>query len=90
MTACGFGKIALVERDRVYLRKSAVHAVDGVGVWIRLVRSGGRWVNISHHAVAGRNHRRGQRLLQLLLLLSVLGASVLEPNLRTHPRRIFI
>lgn len=38
-------------------------------------------LDVAHHAVAGRYHRWGQRLLQLLLLLAVLGASILEPYL---------
>lgn len=37
---------------------------------------------VPHHAVARGDHRRCQRLLQLLLLLAVFGASILKPNLQ--------
>ena len=32
----------------------ATHGVDGVGRGVR-ISSGGRWVNVAHHAVACRN-----------------------------------
>ena len=66
----------------VHLRV-ARHVVDahvgrgGVGG----VGSRGGWVHVAHHAVAGRDDGR-QGLGQLLLLLPVLGASVLEPHLQ--------
>ena len=66
----------------VHLRV-ARHVVDahvgrgGVGG----VGSRGGWVHVAHHGVARRDDGR-QGLGQLLLLLPVLGASVLEPHLQ--------
>lgn len=39
-------------------------------------------LDVAHHTVAGWDHRRCQRLLQLFLLLAVLGAPVLKPDLQ--------
>lgn len=71
---------------RNYLRMVSVH---GVRMWVTLVRSGRRRVDVPHHgrAVASGQHSgRGQSLLQLFLLLSVLGPPVLKPYLRARAR----
>ena len=53
--------------------------VAGGGVVVRALR---RLVNVAHHGLLVRGQDgTGQRLLQLLLLLPVLGAPVLEPDL---------
>lgn len=60
-------------------------SVHAIGVWVCLIRSGGRRVDVSHHGgpVASGKHRgRGQSLLQLLFLFSVLGPPVLKPYLK--------
>ena len=56
------------------------HAVDTLG-WVRVGAAARGWVDVAHHAVAGRHHG-AQRLGELLLLLSVLCSAILEPNLR--------
>lgn len=60
-------------------------SVHAIRVWVCLVRSRGWRVDVSHHGgpVASRKHGgRGQSLLQLLFLFSVLGPSVLKPYLK--------
>lgn len=61
----------------------SVH-LKSVGMRVRLVASTGRRVDVAHHGgpVARRQNRRSQRLLKLLLLLAVLCASILEPDLQ--------
>lgn len=50
----------------------------GCGVVVRALRG---LVNVPHHGLVRGQDGTGQRLLQLLLLLPVLCASVLEPDL---------
>lgn len=64
---------------------AASHGVDGIGRRV-LVAPGGDGccgVDVPHHsAVAGREHRgRCECLLELLLLLTIFGAAILEPYL---------
>ena len=52
----------------------------GVGV----AAVGGSGVDVPHHAVARGDNRWVEGLRQLLLLLPVLGAAVLEPHLQAE------
>ncbi len=71
-------------KDSTYLR-IAVHCV-----WILVATRCSR-VDISHHGTsASWYHRRCQSLLQLLLLLSIFGSSVLEPHLEATINYIHI
>lgn len=66
----------------MYLWMVSVHAVR---VWVSLVRSGSRGVDVSHHGgpvASGKHGGRGQSLLQLLFLFPVLGPPVLKPYLK--------
>ena len=56
---------------------------------IGLVAASGRRVDVPHHgrSIAGRQHRRSQSLLQLLLLFAILGPAVLEPDLMVKRQR---
>lgn len=64
-----------------YLRVS-VH-LEGIGVWIGLVTTSCRWIDVPHHGcpIASRQDRGCKCFLQLLLLFAVLGTTVLEPDL---------
>lgn len=68
------------------------HGIDGVW-WGILIPPGGDsrcGVYVSHHgAIAGGEHRgRCECLLELLLLLAILGATILEPDLERKMMRI--
>lgn len=68
-------------------------AVDWVGVRVGLVASRHTVaLDISHHPVARRQHRRRERLLQLLLLLPVFRSSVLklERDVTTIKTQIYL
>lgn len=64
-------------------------SVHAIRVRVSLVRSRCWRVDVSHHGgpvTSGKHGGRGQSLLQLLFLFSVLGPSVLKPYLKhRHP-----
>lgn len=60
-------------------------SVHAIWMWVSLVRSGSRRVDVSHHGgpvASGKHGGRCQSLLQLLFLFPVLGPSVLKPYLK--------
>lgn len=64
-------------------------SVHAIRVWVSLVRSRSWRVDVSHHGgpvTSGKHGGRGQSLLQLLFLFSVLGPSVLKPYLKHRHR----
>lgn len=64
-------------------------SVHAIRVRVSLVRSRGWRVDVSHHGgpvTSGKHGGRGQSLLQLLFLFSVLGPSVLKPYLKHRHR----
>lgn len=76
--------------DHIVIKRIVTHLrvpINGIRMRIRLVSPVA--LDIPHHAITAWQHGWSKRLLQLLFLLAVFGASVLKPHLRRNERHSY-